>query len=112
MKIFEFKYSTGEKDWVFAKDKEDAIEFYMKHNGLSEFDLPDEIIDIHESEWKNRYVYDINEQEPDETNLDYKADYPEGHNEDDYINGYKILYSFAEYAKENVFPDIIATTEY
>ena len=112
MKIFEFKYKSGEIDWVLATDKEDAIEFYMNHNEICKGDLPEEIIDIPSVEWGNMYVIDINEPEPNKSDLVYEIDYPDGHNEDDYFNGYKILYTFKEYAEDNVHTSIIATTEY
>jgi len=112
MKIFEFKYKSGEIDWVLATDKEDAIEYYMNHNEICEGDLPDKIIDIPSVEWGNMYVIDINEPEPNKSDLVYETDYPNGHNENDYFDGYKILYTFKEYAEDNVHTSIIATTEY
>ena len=111
MKIFEFKYKTGETDWIFASDLEIAKEFYINHTGVSEIHLDEyNITDVPESEWEKFYLLDINESEPDIFDED-DEDFVDW-NEDDYHCGYKIEMNFKEYAEKNTTTDLIATTEF
>jgi len=103
MKIFEFESQENAfpTDWIYAKDMEDAKEFYMRHTGCIESDLDDiNIIDIPQSEWKDKFIVDPNEYSEDKTE------------EDGYINGYKIQMTFQEYADQNTIIDIICTSEF
>jgi hypothetical protein len=102
MKIFEFKFTTGEQDYVFAPDKKEAKEFYLNYTGCGS--LRDyEVKEIPESEWSDYSIIDTNEV-PDEEEIEL--------NEGDYLNGYKIIESFADYSARNTQTDMIATTEY
>ena len=103
MKIYEFKYKTGETDWVFASDKKEAISFYLNHTGCGDVDGYN-IKPIPESEWDSNYILDVNEYYDEE-------DIPEG-KEDEYAGGYKIEMTFKEYAEKNSIADIICTTEF
>ena len=103
MKIFEFKYSGGETDWVFAPTMKEAKEFYLKFTSCGDLGGC-KIKIIPKKEWDNHYILDINEMEPDEDEVEY--------NEDDYSCGYKIIESFAEYAARNTVTDMICTSEY
>ena len=109
MKIFEFKgYET---DWVFAKDIEDAKEFYLNFSGCG--DLTHLTVnEVPESKWSDMYLLDPNESEPDEDEMDDIGVYSNGKTEDDYSGGLLITESFKEYAENNTVTDLIATTEY
>lgn len=105
MKIYEFQWNDGGKDWVFAPKKPEAKEFYISLKGLIEADLTEcEVVIIPEKEWGEHFILDINETEPDPDEVEY--------NEEDYACGYKIEMSFKEYAEQNTTTDIIATTEF
>ena len=102
MKIFEYQFATGEEDYVFAPDRKEADEFYLNYIGCGS--LQDyEAKEIPESEWLDYSITDTSEV-PDEEDIEL--------NEDDYLNGYKIIESFAEYAARNTHTDMIATHEY
>ena len=103
MKIFEFAYPKGETDWIFAPDIKEAKKFYLNYTGCGDLEGV-KIKDIPKSEWKNQYLIDPEDTEPDEDE--------EGYNEDDYWAGMKIIETFAEYAERNTVTDMIATTEY
>jgi|SRR5690554_5895573 len=108
MKIFEFQKigKAGNSDWIFAIDKEDAIEFYLGFTGLFRSDLNDyKITEIPKDKWSENYILDISDIEPCEFGC-------EDYNEDDYFHGFKIIETFAEYAERNTCTDIIATTDY
>lgn len=111
MKIFEFKFDKNISDWIFAPTKKEAKKFYKNHAGIDNCN-DYEIIKIPKNQWDSCYILDPNEMEPDLDDLDYCIDYPNGHNDDDYVNGLKIEMSFSEYAKDNSITDIIATTEF
>lgn len=103
MKIYRFKYSGGETDWVFAPNIKEAKEFYLRHTGCG--DLSDcEVKSIPKKEWSQNYILDINDSEPDPDEV--------GYNEDDYCCGYRIQETFVEYAERNTITDLIATTEF
>lgn len=102
MKIYEFEYD-GDKDWVYAPNKKEAIDFYKGHIGTT--DLKGTNINIiPKNRWNQIFILDINETEPDPEEVEY--------DEDDYLNGYKIEQTFAEYAQKNRRTDIISTTVY
>ena len=100
MKIFEFKWPGGEKDWMFSYDMEEAKETHLSITGCGDHD-DCSITAIPESRWSECYILDISIYEDPESD-DY--------NEDDYCNGYKIEMTFAEYAAQNTVADMIATT--
>jgi len=103
MWIYEFSYSGGETDWVFAPNIKEAKDFYLGFTGCG--DLTNATVKrVPKSKWSGMYLLDINESEPDPDEVDY--------DEDDYCNGYKIQETFAEYAERNTTTDMIATTEY
>ena len=105
MKIFEFKFSGGEIDWVFDESKKDAKETYLRINGFNISDLDKcKISNVPKNKWKELFLLDPNELEPDPDDVEY--------NEDDYYCRLKIIESFAEYAARNNQPYIIATTEF
>lgn len=101
--IYEFDFD-GEKDWVLATSKKEALEFH------------DYTMDCHEDrkivrrlkkdELKNFYLLDIEYSEPDEDFQD------ESYNEDDYSCGYKIICSFEKVVEERSAPDFVATTAF
>tara|TARA_R110001606_G_scaffold396386_2_gene570405 strand:- start:278 stop:583 length:306 start_codon:yes stop_codon:yes gene_type:complete len=101
MKIYEFK-SCGETDWVFAPDMDEAKLFYLNFTGCGDLTAT-KIEEVDKSKWKEMYLLDINESEPDED---------EEYNEDDYSCGYKIIENFEGYALRNTVTDMIATTAY
>jgi hypothetical protein len=109
MKIFEFKAS--ESDWVFAKDIEEAKEFYLNFSGCGDLTCH-EVIEVPESKWSQMYLLDPNESEPDDDEMSCEGLYPDGKTEDDYSCGLLIIESFKEYAENNTITDLIATTEY
>lgn len=102
MKIYEFCWPGNEIDWIFAPNKKEAKKFYLKHTGCGDLDNC-KIKIIPKKEWGEHTTFDPNESEPDSA---------EDYNEDDYMCGYKIIGTFADYAKENDTIDIIATTEF
>lgn len=103
MKIYEFKWSKTSIDWVFAPNEKEAIEFYINVTSCGDVEGC-EVNEVPKKDWKNMYILDVNESEPDEDEVEY--------NEDDYSCGYKIECSFAEYAARETQTDMIATTEY
>lgn len=109
MKIFEFKAS--ETDWVFARDIEDAKEFYLNYSGCGDLTLHT-VNEVPKSKWGEMYILDPNESEPDEEEMDKDGVYSNGKTEDDYSGGLLITESFKEYAEKNTVTDLIATTEY
>ncbi len=97
--FYEFEYPSGIIDWVFASNKREAIEVVKSWDvDLFEFN----IIRVPRSEWKKRYILDINHPEPEE----------EDYNEEEYSCGYKIMATFEEYARDNDTPDMVATSEF
>jgi hypothetical protein len=103
MWIYEFSYSGGETDWVFAPDIKEAKDFYLRFTGCCDLTAT-KVKRVPKSKWNEMYLLDPSESEPDEDEEDY--------NEDDYSCGLKIIETFAEYAERNTTTDIIATTEY
>lgn len=101
MRIYKFEHENGAIDWVFAPSIYDAKKFYLNHTGCSDLDEY-KISTVFENEWADNYILDINDTEPEWVE----------YNEDDYVNGYKIQETFAEYAARHTEIDIIATTEY
>lgn len=103
MKIYEFEHDSGDKDWIFAPNKKEAIDFYKGHTGINDLKGTN-ITSIPKNNWIGIFILDINETEPNPEEVEY--------DEDDYLNGYKIEQTFAEYAENNTKTDIIATTVY
>ena len=103
MKIYEFVHSEGETDWVFAPNIKEAREFYERHTGSDHIDC--KVKSGKKSAWKDMYLLDTSESEPDDLDEDE-------YNEYDYCNGYKIIETFADYAEKNTITDMIATTEF
>ena len=103
MNIYEFSYSGGETDLVFAPDIKEAKDFYLRFTGCGDLTLT-EVKRLPKSKWNETYLLDPNEIEPDEDEEDY--------NEDDYSCGLKIKETLAEYAARETITDMIATTEY
>jgi len=104
MNIYEFSYSGGETDWVFAPAIKEARDFYLKFTGCGDLTMT-EVKRVPKSKWNEMYLLDPNESEPDEEE-------EEDYNEEDYSFGLKIIETFAEYAQRNTVTDMIATTEY
>ena len=100
MNIYEFSYSAGETDWVFAPNIKEAKGFYLSFTDCGDLTLAT-VKRVPKSKWNEMYLVDPNESEPDD---DYE--------EDDYACGYKIIETFADYARRNTITDMIATTEY
>lgn len=103
MWIYVFKWEKQAKDWVLASDIEDAKDFYLRHTGCGDLEEC-EVSRVKKSEWTSHFILDLDHPEPDHEDGEY--------NEDDYISGYKIQESFAEYAARERTTDLIATTEY
>lgn len=103
MRIYVFEHSGGEKDWVFAPTMKEAKEFYLGFTQCGDLEST-KVETVPKKEWKYNYLLDINESEPDPDEVEY--------DEDDYMGGYKIKETFAEYAERNSTIDMIATTEY
>lgn len=111
MRIYKFEYETGEIDWIFAPNKKEAKEFYINKTGCA--DLKGcKVSLVKKSEYKNNFILDINEHQPDYDELDENGFYENGLTEDDYCNGFKIEMTFEQYAKENKFTEIFCTTEF
>jgi hypothetical protein len=102
MKIYEFKHSGNETDWVFAPSKKEAKKFYIAFTSCGDL-IETEVKKVPKSKWSEMYLLYIDYPEPDE-DQDY--------NEEDYYCGYKIIESFADYAKKNNVTDMIASTEF
>jgi len=103
MWIYEFSYSGGETDWVFAPNMKEAKDCYLRVTGC--VDLSETTVKrVPKSKWSKMYLLDPNQMEP--------YDDEEEYNEDDYLCGLKIIETFAEYAERNTKTDMIATTEY
>jgi len=104
MKIYEFKFSGGETDWVLAPNMKEAKEFYLNFTGCG--DLTNSTVrSVPKKEWDTMYLLDINDSDPyDEESEDY--------NEDDYSCGYRIIETMKEYAERETCTDLIATTEF
>lgn len=66
MKIFEFK--SDEIYWICAEDLESAINYYTQELD-SDISEVDQIIQIPESEWEERNVYDYNESDDNDNPL-------------------------------------------
>jgi hypothetical protein len=104
-KIFEMTTNySDDKDWVFAESEDDAIEFYCNEINATKDEII--IVEIPESKWSEFYFLDANEYYDDE------AIEESGLDEDDFLNGYKITSTFADYVKDLVHPEIIASSEY
>ena len=103
MNIYEFKFSNGGKDWVFAPDLKTAKEFLSSHTGCDDLVDGCKVTCIPESKWDTFLVLDPDEIEPD---------YEENYNKDEYFSGLKIIETFAQYAARETKTDIIATTDY
>mgnify|MGYP003140102522 CR=1 FL=1 len=103
MKIFDFTWPHGDSAFVFAPDKDTAVDFYKAQIGEHGLLGCEKIEEIPKERWSCHYILDPNETEPDPD---------ESYDEDDYCNGYKIIESFADYAKREKSTDIICTTEY
>jgi hypothetical protein len=102
MKIYEFTYSGGETDWVFAPSKKAAKKFYIAFTSCGDL-TETEVKKVPKNKWSEMYLLDIENTEPDED---------EEYNEEDYSCGYKIIESFVDYAKKNSVIDMIATTDF
>lgn len=100
MNIYEFEYTDGQCDWVFAPTKVDAIVFYK--NFTECYGDEYKIKRIPKSKWGSHYILDVD---------GYCDDVPEDE-EDNYVAGYKIEMTFKEYAEKNTQTDIICTTEF
>lgn len=112
MKIFEFKWGDrGPTEWVQAPGHWEAKAFYLRYNGCGSLEGC-KVTEVPKQKWNRMYILDLNDCEPDADDLEYSLHYPDGHNEHDYCNGYRIECSFAEYVKNNPEIDMIATTEY
>jgi hypothetical protein len=86
MNIYEFKFSNGGKDWVFAPDLKTAKEFLSSHTGCDDLVHGCKVTCIPESKWDSFLVLDPDSNETIET--------------------------FAQYAARETKTDIIATTAY
>ncbi|MEM1003439.1 MAG: hypothetical protein AAGH46_12400 [Bacteroidota bacterium] len=107
MKIFEFywKNISDVKEWMFAHDKEDAKQAYLRITGCGDLQGC-HITEVPKEKWSEMYLLDIDDMEPEEGEED------DDYNWQDYENGYKIIESFADYAERNTITDLIATTEF
>jgi len=112
MKIYKFEWKEI-TDWVAAKNKKEAIEIYKSDTGCDDFGITKcKITALKRYEWSQNYFIDPDNPEPDEDDPDYDIDFPHGHNEENYCNGYFIEMSFEEYMKDCKHAGIIASTEF
>jgi len=102
--IYEFDFD-GEKDWVLANSKDEALQH---HESTTCSDPTDRkrVRRLKKAELKTSYLLDIEDSEPDEEDQD------ESYNEDDYSCGYKIICSFERVLEDYSTPDLIATTAF
>lgn len=97
MRIYEFTYD-GDSTWIYAPGLKEAKEYFIDRFG----DLwNNKIIEIPEEEWKEYFIVDLGETEPDSD---------EEYNEEDYLNGYKIIETFADYVKGETGSFLITTS--
>lgn len=100
MKIYEFYYNDSPTDWVLARDKEDAMDFYIKTTECIEL-IGYTIKEVPRDEWDNMYIVDP-----------YNCHTDRGYNGDGYSNGYKIIESFKEHV-DGVYDCLfIATSDF
>ncbi|MDH5414470.1 MAG: hypothetical protein OEW87_10060 [Flavobacteriaceae bacterium] len=97
MKVFEFKWEE-DIDLVVADNMVEALFTYKKFTGndLEFIAWFCNINEYPESKWKDYHFLDANEMEPDED-----------HDEDDYLNGYKIIETLEEYMKRQTETHVI-----
>jgi len=102
MKIFEYK--DGETTWVLAKDLTEAMALFDGSFGNFSYLDSINLKEVPKDEWKDMYLLDINEPEPDEDDEEY--------DEDNYHAGYLIIENFEEYVNRSTSSGVIACTEY
>jgi len=89
-------------DWVLAYDKKEAVEFYLNFTQCGDID-DCKITRIPKSKWKDSFIIDPDEPEPDGIEI-FDGSL--------YSGGYKIIGNFEQFAEENNPPEFIATTEF
>jgi hypothetical protein len=87
MKIFEIRWSNGEKEWIAAESNLHAVRIYYSITGFNSFDFEegDEIVELPKDKWATYTVKTEDEDEP---------------------------MTFEKWMSENKYPDIIAGTMY
>ena len=97
MKVFEFK-RVEDTDLVVAHNIVEALDTYKRFTNEI-LDCITSLCNVDEfpkSKWKDYHFLDVNEMEPDED-----------HNEDDYLDGYKIIETLEEYMKRQTKTHVI-----
>lgn len=94
MRIFEYQWNTGEKEYVAANTVVEAIKILLSVNDLSIDDLEneEEIVEIPKEKWNDMKVL----------NMEYDPNDPDDKEE----------LTFAELMSENSNPDVICGTMY
>jgi len=97
--IYQFT-EAGVTDCICAPNKKEAIGIYEGDPKIAE------ISRLTKDELKNSYITDPNESEPD------WDDYEGEDTEDDYCNGYKIMYTLKDYLKTAKHTELVATDNF
>ncbi len=103
MNAYQFKYHSGETDWVVAPDMREAKLFYKKEIGDTNLE-GFEIKKLTKKQLREHYILDIDSPEPDPEEVEYE--------EGDYSDGYKIKMTFEEYLKTAKSTELFCTSEY
>ena len=102
LKIFELTYGGGDRDWVAAFTVEEAKEIHESYTGWSSDDYDDsEWNEMPEEKWEAACILDTDTYYDDD-------DLPE----DQFMGGYKIIETFAEYMDGREKADFIASTNF
>jgi len=97
--IYQFTES-GVTDWICAPNKKEAIDIYEGNPNFAE------IKRLTKDELKNSYITDPNDSEPDWD--EYEGD----DQEEDYLDGYRIMYTLEEYLKTAKHTELVATDNF
>ena len=91
MKIYELQYHDGEKEWIAANTVIEALQVTtsISDMNISDYDEKTDIVEVPESEWENRIIFDV--------------EYPEDKD---------LQRTFKQWMEDNSKPDIIASTIY
>jgi hypothetical protein len=101
MKMYIYKFTeAGVTDWICAPNKKKAIGIYEGDPNIAV------ITRLTKDELKNNYIIDPNESEPD------WDEYEGEDQEENYCDGYKIMYTLEEYLKTAKHTDFVATDNF
>jgi hypothetical protein len=104
MNVYQFKYHSGETDWVVAPEMREAKSFYKNHIGDTDLE-GFEVTKLTKKQLREHHILDVDSPEPD-------IDGEEEYNPDEYSNGFKILMTFEEYLKTAKSTELFCTSEY